>query len=218
MDIDLTDGAPVRVVIVEPRRLFRDVLRIACERDSRIEVVGLAGGPDEAVRVCARNHGAVVVVDVATDPGGLRLVAALAAMMPDGRILALVSDEPGTAAEVLDVGARGTLSMGDSLDNLAPAILAVASGEVAVSGAPLTRLVRALVAVPEARDPRSAFLTGRERDVLRLLAAGRSTTLLAEELGISVHTARTHIQSVLAKLNVHSRLEAAAYAVAHDLS
>ena len=73
------------------------------------------------------------------------------------------------------------------------------AGEFAVSGPPLTRLVRSLVALPEPRDVRTEFLTDRERD-------------------ISVHTARTHVQSVLTKLNVHSRLEAAAYAVAHDLA
>lgn len=218
MIIDLTKDEPVRVVLVVRRKLFREVLRSACERDARLDVVAVVAEIDAVPDVARRYPGAVVVVDLETDGTDLVLLEALVAALPNQRFLALVGDEPGLVGAALDAGAHGSVAMAEPLDELAPAIVAVHAGEVAVSGRPLTRLVRSLVAMPEARDPRSDFLTARERDILRCLAAGLTTAQLAAELDISVHTARTHVQSVLTKLNVHSRLEAAAYAVSHGLA
>ncbi len=218
MIIDLTQVEPVRVALVVSRRLFREVLRVACERDARLDVVAVVADIDAIPDVVRRHPGVVVVIDVTTGPSDLALLGALTAALPEQRFVALVGDEPGAVAMALEAGAHGSIAIGEPLDELVPAIVAVFQGEVAVSGPPLTRLVRSLVAIPEARDPRSEFLTARERDILRLLAAGLTTAQLAAELGISVHTARTHVQSVLTKLNVHSRLEAAAYAVAHGLA
>lgn len=128
-----------------------------------------------------------------------------------GRLLA-VSERAGEALAHGPVARRaaGRVHLDVSLDELQKAVAAVASGRRYVSRQPEGASVASAAAVPPVAAGSRGALTVREADVLERLARGDATTQIARDLGISLNTARTHVQNVLAKLGVHSRLEAVA--------
>jgi DNA-binding NarL/FixJ family response regulator len=158
----------------------------------------------------------VVVVDVAGEgrPGARRLLADVAAHAPDAHLLVLTeTDDAATLTEAFAAGADGYLTSSASIEELERAVRMLAGGWPVVTPAQLLRVLRGDVqAAPRPRKPTAATLTGREREVLRRLVHGASTVQMSVELGITVPTVRSHVQSVLSKLGVHSKLEAAARA------
>jgi DNA-binding NarL/FixJ family response regulator len=129
-------------------------------------------------------------------------------------VLTAVHDA-ATADEALRIGFSGYLTKDTQLDALMNAIRVVMDGEVVVPRY-LVRTVR-LASTTDGADLLLSQLTGRELQVLELLTAGRASEDLASALHISRNTLRTHVQSIFAKLGVHSRLEAAAFATRHGL-
>jgi two-component system NarL family response regulator len=133
-------------------------------------------------------------------------------------VLSAEQDAP-VLSDVMTAGAAGFLSFQADMSSVIDAVRAASEGQVVLSGRRLEALVRHLTqrAAPSSPSGPGGRLTEREAEVLKLLASGASTTAIAKSLFISAHTARTHVQNVLMKLGVHSRLEAAAYAVRHGL-
>jgi len=131
-------------------------------------------------------------------------------------VLVLSADLGAEAVDrVLDAGAAGYVHQSRGVDTLVSALERVLSGEIVVDvpdAAPVRRPVR-----PDAAQRLAAQLTGRERECLLLLLEGLDTGTMVERLGVSRTTVRTHLQAVLTKLGVHSRLEAASFAVRHRL-
>jgi two-component system, NarL family, nitrate/nitrite response regulator NarL len=187
---------PLRVLVVSADPLARGGLAARVASRAELALAGEAE-PREAGRRAAETAAAVVLWDLGGPGGAAGLAAVVAAP-----VLALAADE-AQAAEALRGGALGVVSRGVAPAALAAAVLAAAS-DLAVLD---PDLAGGFVRPPEAPG-RTAPLTPREREVLGLVAEGLANKAIAARLGISEHTAKFHVNAILAKLGVGSRAEA----------
>jgi DNA-binding NarL/FixJ family response regulator len=196
-----------RVVLVDDHAMFRSGVR--AELGSRVEVVGEAGTPSEAIETIRAAAPDVVLLDVhMPDGGGLAVLEGIATSMPNTRFLALsVSDAAEDVITLIRAGARGYVTKTISADDLADAINRVAEGDVVFSPRLAGFVLDAFRDAPVAPsvDPEFDQLTPREREVLRLLARGYAYKEIAAELFISIKTVETHASNVLRKLQLSSR-------------
>ncbi|HEY8199741.1 MAG TPA: response regulator transcription factor [Actinomycetota bacterium] len=214
---------PIRVVICDDHRLFVDALA-AVLTSKGCEVVARTLHPDQAVAAVLANKVDVCMMDLSFPSSagcdGLEGTRRVVAASPSTRVVMLTgSADSSVALPAIDAGARGFARKDDDLDRIFQTIKQVHAGEM-VSASSATRRPW------PAANPRrmtnqgqnlARFLTSREREVLERLVRGESTATLARAMEVSYHTARTHIQNVLAKLGVHSKLEAVAFAVNHSV-
>ncbi|WP_214404312.1 response regulator [Pseudonocardia lacus] len=170
----------------------------------------------DVVGVVAAHRPLVCVVDRHfTDGDGLDVVPQVRAVSPATRVVLLTADrDPDTARRALAAGASGYLCKTAGVSALISTITRVAGGEV-VAAVPAPRAPRAPEHVEAHRL--AGYLTPRERDCLAMMVDGLGTAAIAARLGVSATTVRTYAQAVLTKLGVHSRLEAASFAVRHSL-
>ena len=206
----------MKVLVVEDQMLFAEAIEVAL-RKRDVEVVGIARTGENALELVEATRPDVVLLDVGL-PGesGLSVGREMLERHPDLRVLALTAITDGrTAREALRAGFSGYLTKDTDIDRLVRAIHAALAGEVTIP-----KLLARQAVGGRSDDPAAimaAQLTERERDVLTLLAEGADSDTVAERCRISRNTVRTHVQSILSKLNVHSRLEAAAFAVRHGI-
>jgi DNA-binding NarL/FixJ family response regulator len=160
----------------------------------------------------------VVLMDLMMEPmGGIEATQEIRARYPDIQVVALTSFvEEEKVHAALDAGASGFLLKDAEADEVAAAVRAARRGEVHLDSAVAGRLVRSLRA-PRITEP-GFDLTDREREVLRLVAAGKANKDIAADLYISERTARTHVSSILSKLGLASRTQAALWAVREGLA
>ncbi|MEA2278590.1 MAG: hypothetical protein QOI62_4045 [Solirubrobacteraceae bacterium] len=213
------DEPPLRVIIADDdpltRRTLRDVLQ-----DAGVVVIAEAGGGREAVELARYYRPDVVVMDLVM-PGvdGLEATRQIVEQAPDVRVVMLTSsDSEEVGLTTLRAGASGFLGKDVGLEALPRALRRARAGEAVVSRQLTMRLVEGLRRVREdgaGMRPIHSPLTTREWEVLDLLCQHRSTDQIAEVLVLSVETVRSHVKSVLRKLDVRSRREAVA--VAHRL-
>ena len=207
---------PVHVLICDDHRLFADALAVALQGHG-YEVVGQTYDPDQAVAVLAQRHVDVCLIDrhfpQADGRDGIRK---LRATSPDTMVIMLsAADEPGAAEQALAAGASAFASKTEGIEYIARLIERVRAGEIVPAGADAG--ANGTGAGNRPAHELGRFLTGRELEVLARLVQGQDTARLAREMGITYATARTHIQNLLTKLGVHSKLEAVAVAMAHQL-
>jgi two-component system nitrate/nitrite response regulator NarL len=150
------------------------------------------------------------------DGDGVDLVSEIVAAGTGTKVLMLTADHDGDAVvRALESGASGYVHKSRGVASLTAAIRRVAAGEIVVD-VPAWRGPKRSVETTDAYRL-AAHLTARERECLALLVEGLGTTAMVKRLGVSATTVRTHVQSLLTKLGVHSRLEAASFAVRHAL-
>ncbi len=209
-------GEGIRILLADQQSLFREAIRTGLEGEADLRVVGEARNGPEAVVEAERTAPDVAIVDISlpiTD--GARTSAHIRERVPQCRVLVLGTNEDyRSLIEVLDAGATGYLTKEAPLADLIGATRAVHRGETLVPPRMLGPLLSALLRRRKERDTayrRISHLTRREREVLALLSEGADNEGIAKALVISPQTARTHIQNILTKLSVHSRLEAAAF-------
>ncbi|HUR13673.1 MAG TPA: response regulator transcription factor [Mycobacteriales bacterium] len=216
------EGRPIRAVVALEQPLFAEVLRIALTDRGGYDVVGACSSLSELRALAERCQADVILMDVESSTcDGLAVLRDLRQSLPSTAVLVLTAvSSPEMLAEAMTAGAAGCLSFESDMREVISAVRSAAQGQVVLSGRRLEALVRHLVQRTTVAPPSGpgGRLTTREVEVLRLLAGGASTSAIARELLISTHTARTHVQNVLVKLGVHSRLEAAAYAVRHGIT
>jgi two-component system nitrate/nitrite response regulator NarL len=206
--------AKIRVLLVDDHRLFIDVMRMALE-DLGMEVLEAASTGGEGIDAARRDRPDVVLMDLGlSDQHGLTAGRTILDEMPEMKIIAVTaSADYRHAREAIRAGFRAYVMKTSTLSEFESSIRAVLDGHVLVPG----RLAQATAgeATEEGRHAELLLrqLTPREREVLDLLAEGLSSAAIARYLSISPNTVRTHIQSLMGKLQVHSRLEAAAFAV-----
>jgi DNA-binding NarL/FixJ family response regulator len=218
----VNDGAEVRILLADGHSLFREALSTALSAEPDLLVVGEARDGLEAVAEAARTEPQVAVLDAdLPNCDGVRAASLIRDKLPDCRIVILAADEdPDTLASAIEAGASGYLTKASPLTDLVDAIRSVHRGDTLVPSRMLGSLLERLILRRQDHDEavrRLSRLTSREREVLTLLAQGGDNDSIAQVLVISPQTARTHIQNVLVKLGVHSRLEAAALAIQNGL-
>jgi two-component system nitrate/nitrite response regulator NarL len=210
--------AAIRALLVDDHPLFRKGLAELLEHDGRVRVVGIAAGPQEARPLLAERPD-VIVMDLHM-PGqdGAEAIRQLLAEGVEAPVVALtLSDAEDDMARALRAGARGYLLKSMEPDEVIEAIARAVRGEVVVAPAMTAKLVRLLDGRGAAQGSLMDQLTPREREILAFLARGKSNKAIARQLGISADTVKLHVRNVLAKLNLSSRVEAAVFAVRHDL-
>jgi DNA-binding NarL/FixJ family response regulator len=207
---------PTRVLIVEAQVLFAQVVQMALQCQD-VDVVGIARTGAEGLELLSSESPDVVLLDMGLPDGKSLTVGREMLQRRLGvKIVALSSLRDGDVArEALRAGFSGYLTKDTDVVRLRRAIEAAFSGEVTITTSPTQQVTGR--SAGDAFSVMASQLTDRERDVLGLLAEGADSPTIAERLHISRHTVRTHVQSIFAKLNVHSRLEAAAFAARHGI-
>ncbi len=210
---------PIRVLLVDDHAVVREGLRAFLQLQDGLEIVGEAGDGAEAVDEAERLAPDVIVMDLVM-PGldGVGAMRRLRAQAPASRVIVLTSFlEDDRLLPAIQAGAAGYLLKNVEPAELARAIRAAHAGEeVIIDPTVAARLVHALAEErPRIQEPER--LTRRERDVLGLIARGRSNKRIALELGISEKTVKTHVGHLLAKLGVSDRTQAALLAVRQGL-
>lgn len=213
----------IRVLLVDNQQLFTEALTTLLTLESDIDVVGEAYDGVSAVARSADLQPDVAVLDLRM-PGmsGIEATEKIKAQQPGLRIIILTAtlDDEFLAAAV-EAGADGYLTKDIAMRELADAIRRVVAGETVIPPGRLKGLLENLTKRKEEPVTSGAylasFLTEREKEVLGLLVRGYSNERIAKDLFISQNTVRTHVQNILSKLSVHSKLEAVAFAIRHKV-
>ena len=226
----------IQLLLVDDHSLFRRGLKALLSQDERFRVAGEAGDVGEALRCLAQQRPDVILLDNHL-PGvrGVDAIPALKEAAPEARVLMLtVSENENDLAAALQAGADGYLLKTVESDQLCETIVKVMDGESVISPEMMTKLVAVFRSRPSAAPavapvaatvsapvplevPREAasgadLLSPREREILLLIARGDSNKLIARELDIAETTVKIHVQHILRKLGLSSRVQAAVYA------
>jgi DNA-binding NarL/FixJ family response regulator len=209
----------VRILLADEQSLFREAVRVVLESEPDLHVVAEARDGVQALAEAERLEPDVALVDASLpNSDGLQTTRRIRERVPECRVLVLGTEDEDLIMLVaaLESGATGYLTKECPLADLIDATRSVHRGETLIPSRMLGPLLAQLIR--RRRDQSDALklvnqLTRREKEVLVLLADGAGNDGIAQALVISPETARTHIQNLLAKLGVHSRLEAAAFVV-----
>lgn len=207
----------IRVLIVDDHELFRRALREHLEANG-VDVVGEAQDAEGAVAVATETAPEVVLMDIRMPGGsGIDATRTLLEAVPGTQVLMLtIHTEDVVIAEAIMAGASGYLLKDAGGDQILAAIAAAHSGETPLSpriASALVRLIREREPAPATRSGELPRLTEREREVLGLIAEGRENNEIAAALVISPETVKTHVSSILEKLEADNRAQAAVTAV-----
>lgn len=236
-----TNPPRIQLLLVDDHTLFRRGLRALLVQDERFEVVAEAADAGEALRSVVQHRPDVTLLDNHL-PGvrGVDAIRGLKEAAPNMRILMLtVSENEDDLAAAMQAGADGYLLKTMESDQLGDAIVKVLEGESVISPEMMAKLFKAfrnhstparaangdevLTAPDRLEEPAVrkadglASLSAREREILALIARGDSNKLIARELDIAETTVKIHVQHILRKLNLTSRVQAAVFAVRQDL-
>ena len=207
--------AAIRVLIADDHAVVRQGLRTFLELQEDIEVVADACDGEEAVAAALDGHPDVVLMDLVMPAlDGIEATRRILRERPDTRVIALTSFlDDDKLLPAVRAGAAGYLLKDVEPEELVRAIRTVNAGEALLHPAVTARVMREL----SEREPAAAQLDGgltpREREVLELVARGLPNKLIARELGVAEKTVKAHVSSILAKLGVSDRTQAAVLAV-----
>jgi len=208
----------IRVLIADDHAVVRQGLRTFLALQDDMEVVADAADGEEAVRAAREHAPDIVLMDlVMPNMDGVEATRRIAAERPATRVIALTSFlEDDKVLPDVRAGAAGYLLKDVEPAELVKAIRGAADGDTPLSPTIATRVVEEIAhggGAPAQVDD----LTPRERDVLILIARGRSNKVIALELGVAEKTVKTHVSHILGKLGLTDRTQAALYAVRHGL-
>jgi len=208
----------IRVLVADDHAIVRKGICALLATEPDIEVVGEAQDGREAIAQAGQLSPDVILMDLVMPcVDGLEAIRHISACQPEARILVLTSFAGSDKVfPAIKAGALGYLLKDSGPDELVRAIQQVHRGESSLHPAIARKLLQEL-SEPAERGLVSDTLTGRENDVLQLVARGKSNREISEQLAISGATVRTHMSNILAKLNVDSRTQAALYALREGL-
>jgi two-component system nitrate/nitrite response regulator NarL len=196
-------------------------MRAALDLEEGLSVVGEAADTEDVIDLAVKTNPDILILDA--DPPGfdITIIRKVTDRVPTTKALVVAGQvDRRSVAEALEAGAVGYLIKDAPLAELVDAVRGVAEEQIVLSRPLLTDVLPRLIRRRQTQDEalrRVWQLTAREREVLSLLVRGADKEAIARELVISPQTARTHIQNILSKLGVHSRLEAAAFVVQNGI-
>lgn len=213
-----TDPA-TRVLIIDDHPLFRRGLRQLLALEEGFEVVGEAAGGQEGIELAKLHDPDLILLDLNMKGiNGLETLRTLRDMGCDARIiLVTVSNAPEDLIAAIRAGADGYILKDNDPEDILKMIGSAMQGQTAISPELTNLLAAALREESTSEERHKASLTERETAILKCLAAGMSNKLIARELDIMESTVKVHIRNLLKKLKFRSRVEAAVWAVAHQL-
>lgn len=204
----------MRVLIVDDHPVTRDGLRAALAIEPTIEVVGEASTGEEAVEMLKETTPDVIFMDVRMPGmGGIEATKAVHDKLPDAKVILFTIDESRAAiSEAITAGVSGYLLKDSSADELVNAAQLALEGK-AVLHPKLTKAFIEQAQLTGDSDSNEASLSKRETEILQRVAYGATTKTVAEDLGISPHTVKTHLERIFEKLGANDRAQAVAIAI-----
>jgi two-component system nitrate/nitrite response regulator NarL len=210
----------IRILLVDDHSLFRSGIKLLLQRNPEFEVIGEASDGLEGVKRAKQLKPDVVLLDL-NMPGisGLEALQLIIEDLPDTAVLMLtVSEEAEDLTTALKSGARGYLIKNIEADYLIQSIKRAAAGEAVISEAMIGKLVMQFRSSShENSSPEKERLTPRERETMVCLARGESNKEIARTLNVAESTVKIHVQNILKKLSLTSRVQIAVYAVEHGM-
>ncbi len=218
METEPTDGS-IRVILADDHPLIRQGLRTMLETSDQVEILAEASEGRELIEMVAAHQPDVVVVDIRMpDMDGLEAVRRIRKRHPNVKALMLtVHDEEAYVHEAIRAGASGYLLKTVSADELVKGIVTVAAGKAMLHPAITRHLINEFAEMSREDGRPAKELSPRERDVLQLLAYGKSNKEIAKSLGIGAQTVKTHISHIFTKLGAADRTGAVANALRKGL-
>lgn len=213
--------SPIRILLADDHRIVRQGLRRILEENPRMEVTGEASDGREAVQMALDKEPDVIIMDVAMPHlGGMEAIRQISKRLPAIKVLVLsmYSDE-SYVVQMLEAGAKGYLLKDSADTDLVEAVLAVSNGKSFFS--PLISKILLDEYVRQVQEKgisdRYELLTEREREILQLIAEGKTSREIAELLNLSTSTVDTHRGHIMEKLDLHNPYEVVLYAVRKGL-
>jgi len=211
----------IRVLVVDDHTLFRQGIVGLLESQPDIEVAGQAGSAKDALTTAVELSPDVVLMDISL-PGtsGLTATAEIKARNPKANVLILtIHDREDYLYQALRAGASGYVLKGADIHDLLDAVRSAYRGDVYLYPTATKALVADYLRRARAGEDRAGYdgLTDREREILHLIAQGKTTPEIAVELSLSPHTVQTHRDHIMTKLDLHSKAALIRYAIAKGL-
>jgi DNA-binding NarL/FixJ family response regulator len=213
----------IRIAIVDDHQMLIEALALVIAKEPGLKMVGSVNTCAAAVELVQNHAPDILLLDVSLPDGdGLAQVPQLQAACPTMQILVLTSlADESTLLRAVEVGVGGFVGKHRPVAEVFAAIRQAYEGEIVMPSNLLINLLtrRQAPAAPRPVNTQPEFepLTAREREILAHTAQGKTGAVIAEELNISLMTVRTHLRNLMSKLNVHSRLEAVAFALRYGL-
>lgn len=209
----------LRVLVVDDQGLFREALVRLVSSQTDMEVVGQAANGKEGVDMARLHRPDIVLLDIRMPVmNGLDATRLIRTELPDTRVLILtVSDAERDVFDALKNGASGYLLKSIKADTLFRKIRDISQGETVLSPLLASRVFEEFARLKRQDETRSGDLSAREKEILGMVAAGRSNRDIAEELCLAEATVKRHLHNILQKLHAHNRAEAAAFGVRSGL-
>ena len=211
----------VKVLIADENRILSEGIRLLLSRDLEMEVVGLVDNGRDAVNLAMELRPDVILMAIHLHGlNGIEATRQIHAQAPDIKVLALsLRSDRQPIRGMLQAGARGYLMKESTAEDLKAAIQVLLSNRVYLGDGVIDLLVKDYVdGLSSDSSTSAAELTPREREVLQLLAEGKSTKEIAGIISISVKTVETHRKHIMDKLGLHSVAELTKYALRHGLT
>ena len=214
-------NSPIRILLADDHRIVRQGLRRILEENSQMEVAGEANDGREAVQMALDKKPDVIIMDVAMPHlGGMEAIRQISKRLPSAKVLVLsMYSEESYVVQMLEAGAKGYLLKDSADTDLVEAVLAVSNGKSffspLISKILLDEYVRQLQ--EKGISDRYELLTEREREILQLIAEGKTSREIAELLNLSTSTVDTHRGHIMEKLDLHNPYEVVLYAVRKGL-
>lgn len=210
----------IQIILIDDHTLFRSGIKALLSRQTDFEVIGEAADGFSGVKLVEQLRPDVVLLDLDMPVmNGREALAQILSAQPQQTVIMLtVSEDSDDLTECMRLGARGFLLKNINADFLLDSIRKAVNGDNVFSPEMTSRLVQSLIAPGSVRSSQTlATLTPRELEILGYLAAGHSNKVIARHLALAESTIKVHVQNILRKLNLTSRVQAAVFAVQHKV-
>ena len=210
----------IKIILIDDHTLFRSGIKALLSRQSDFDVIGEAADGFTGIKLVEQMRPDIVLLDLDMPVmNGRETLAQILSSNPQQTVVMLtVSEDNDDLTECMRIGARGFLLKNINADFLLDSIRKAVDGDNVFSPEMTTRLVQSLISPASPRaDHLLSTLTPREMEILGYLAAGHSNKVSARHLELAESTIKVHVQNILRKLNLSSRVQAAVYAVQHKV-